>query len=399
MTTYTDVFGGANIYPSEISYEALTLTADVVLSWPEETSTNQDLAAKIIDVTPSAAGFSVILPDAMKAGTGQTILFNNKGAFSFTVKKSTGVQVTVLASSEVWQVYLTDNSTVGGTWVALQYGATTSLANASALAGTGLVAIGAQLFGAMPIQDFNSDYTPQTNDRAYTFNWTGAGGNLFLPEASTVGNNWFIAFRNSGDGSVIVNPAGSVMIDGSSTKIYQPGESSLILSDGLNYYSVGYGKDAVFAFDYTSVAVAGSGNYILSGAELNRIAYSFTGVLTGDRDIIVPDTVQQYWVTNDTTGPYLLTVKTAAGTGISVGRGESSIMYCNGLDVVNASTGGLAVPISISQGGTAATTASGARINLGGTSVGIAVFTAVDQNTAFSALGRAPAGVVEGGAF
>ena len=399
MTTYTDVFGGANIYPSEISYEALALTTDVVLSWPEETSANQDLAAKIIDVTPDSAGHSVFLPDAMKAGTGQTILFNNKGAYSFTVKKADGVQVTVLAASEVWQVYLTNNSTEGGQWVALQYGATTSFANASALAGTGLVAAGSQLFGAMPVRDFNSDYTPQVNDRAFTFNWTGAGGNLFLPDAATVGNNWFIAFRNSGDGAVTVNPAGSVMIDGSSTKTYEPGESSLILSDGVNYFSVGYGKDAIFAFDYTSIAVAGSGNYVLSGAELNRIAYSFTGVLTGNRNIIVPDTVQQYWVTNNTTGPYLLTVKTATGTGISAARGESSIMYCDGVNVVNASTGGLAVPISIAQGGTAATTASAALINLGGTSVGTALFTAVDQNAAFSVLGRAPAGVVEGGEF
>ena len=399
MTTYTDVFGGANIYPSEISYEALALTADVVLSWPEETSASNNLAAKIIDVTPDSAGHSIILPDAMKAGTGQTILFNNKGAYSFTVKNAAGVQVTVLASSEVWQVYLTNNSTVGGAWVALQYGATTSVANASALAGTGLVAIGAQLFGAMPVRDFNSDYTPQTNDRAFTFNWTGAGGNLFLPDAATVGNNWFIAFRNSGDGAVTVNPAGSVQIDGSGTKTYEPGVSSLILSDGSNYYSVGYGKDAVFAFDYTSIAVAGSGNYTLSGAELNRIAYSFTGALTGNRNIIVPATVQQYWVTNNTTGPYLLTVKTATGLGISVAQGESSIMYCNGVDVVNASTGGLAVPISIAQGGTAATTASAALINLGGTSVGTALFTATDQGAAYGVLGRAPAGVVEGGAF
>ena len=36
MPIYTDVFGGANIYPSEISYSAITLTTtDVVLSWPE----------------------------------------------------------------------------------------------------------------------------------------------------------------------------------------------------------------------------------------------------------------------------------------------------------------------------------------------------------------------------
>ena len=59
MPIYTDVFGGANIYPSEISYSAIALSADVTLSWPEETSTNTNLATRIIDVTPSGSGFSV----------------------------------------------------------------------------------------------------------------------------------------------------------------------------------------------------------------------------------------------------------------------------------------------------------------------------------------------------
>ena len=66
MPSYTDVFGGANIYPSEISYSSLNLTADITLSWPEETSTNVNLATRIIDVTQASAGFSIILPDAKK---------------------------------------------------------------------------------------------------------------------------------------------------------------------------------------------------------------------------------------------------------------------------------------------------------------------------------------------
>jgi hypothetical protein len=56
-------------------------------------------------------------------------------------------------------------------------------------------------------------------------------------------------------------------------------------------------------------------------------------------------------------------------------------------------------PITIAQGGTNATTASGARINLGGTSTGIALFTAVDQAAAWAALGVAQAGNINGGTF
>ena len=54
MPIYQDVFGGANIYPSEISYSYSKLSADVTLSWPEETSTNTNLATRIIDVTQTA---------------------------------------------------------------------------------------------------------------------------------------------------------------------------------------------------------------------------------------------------------------------------------------------------------------------------------------------------------
>jgi len=78
MPIYTDVFGGANIYPSEISYSSIALSVDVTLSWPEETSTNTNLATRIIDVTPATSGLSVILPAANKTGTGNTILFNNR---------------------------------------------------------------------------------------------------------------------------------------------------------------------------------------------------------------------------------------------------------------------------------------------------------------------------------
>jgi hypothetical protein len=197
----------------------------------------------------------------------------------------------------------------------------------------------------------------------------------------------------------VADPAGTILIDGGATLSFQPGESAIIVSDGVNYYTIGFGQSATFAFDYTSINVAGAGNYTLTGTELNRIAYSFTGVLTGNRTIIVPATVQQYWVTNATTGAYNFTIKTATGAGVLVASGSRSILYCDGTNVVNADTGGLAVPIQVSDGGTGATTAGSARINLGSSSVGDAVFTAASGNAAYAALGVAPSGVVVGGTF
>lgn len=400
MPIYTDVFGGANIYPSEISYSAINLSADVTLSWPEETSTNTNLATRIIDVTPSTSGLSIILPDANKTGTGNTILFNNRGAQTFTVKNAVGVQVVTVAAGTLWQVYVSDNSTEAGVWRSLQYGATTSTANASALAGTGIVAVGALLSQSVPITEFNSNYTATSVDRAKMFNWTGGGGTLNLPSPATIGNNWFMYLRNSGSGNVNADAPGLTTIDGDSYLAFQPGESAIIACDGTNFYTIGFGQSATFAFDYTVIDVSGTGTYALTGTELNRVSYRFTGTLTGNRTVVVPATVQQYWVDNQTTGSYTLTIApSGGGTSFTIIQGERAILYCDGTDVLNAATQGISIPLDVNQGGTGATTAGAALINLGGTSVGTGLFTAADQAAAWSVLGSVPAGSVNGGTF
>jgi len=397
MPIYTDVFGGANIYPSEISYSSLALTVNVTLSWPEETSTNINLATRIMDISAASAGLSIYLPDADKTGTGNTILFNNTGAQTITIRNAGGTQVITVAAGTLWQVYLTNNTTANGTWQSLQYGATTSTVNASSLAGTGIVAVGTLLSQSVPITTFNSSYTAGSSDRAKMFVWTGAGGTLTLPSAAAVGDNWFIYLRNSGSGAIDADPTGSPTIDGLSSLSFQPGESAIIATDGANFYTIGFGQSAVFAFDYTVINVAGSGNYVLAGSELNRIAYKFTGVLTGNRNIIVPATVQQYWVNNETTGAYTFTVKTSAGTGQNFQSGQRAIVYCDGTNVVDADSSSLSLPVVIADGGTGATTASAARINLGATAVGDAIYTAASTAVVWATLGAIP--TVDGGTF
>ncbi len=397
MTTYTSVFGGANIYPAEISYSSLTLTADVILSWPEETSTSENLATRIIDISAAAAGRSIYLPPANKTGTGQTILFNNTGAQTITIRNDGGTQVVTIAAGTLWQVYLTNNSTANGTWQSLQYGATTSTVNASSLAGTGIVAVGTLLSQSVPITTFNSNYTAGASDRAKMFVWTGAGGTFTLPSAASVGDNWFVYLRNSGSGAIVADPTGAPTIDGLSSLSFQPDESAIIATDGINFYTIGFGQSATFAFDYTVIDVSGSGNYVLSGSELNRIAYKFVGTLTGNRNIIVPATVQQYWVNDEATGAYTFTVRTLAGTGINFTSGQRAIVYCDGTNVVDADSSSLSLPVGISDGGTGATTASAARINLGATAVGDAIFTAATTAVVWSTLGNIP--TVDGGTY
>jgi hypothetical protein len=389
MTTYTNIFGGSNISPSEISYAAVALTANTTYDWALETAPSTNLIAGIMDVTASAGPYSLTLPSALEVSTGQAILFNNVGANSFIIKNNSGTQVAAPTAGQVWQLYLTNNTTAGGTWLAFQFGAAVSTANAASLAGTGLVAIGSLLSLAMPVTFFGSNFTAGADSRARTYIWNGGAGTLTMSTAGTLGNNWFLQLRNEGTGALVVDPPGTQTINGSTTLTFQPGDSAII-------FTLGYGQSPVFAFDYTSISVAGTGNYTLSGSELNRVAYSFTGVLTGNRTVIVPQTVQQYWAANNTTGPYTLTLKTSIAAGYTINQGSRAILYSDGTNVVAADTGGLSVPISVSDGGTGATTAGNALINLGGTATGIAIFTAATQAAAQAAIGLDP---INGGTY
>ena len=398
MTTYTEVFGGTNIYPSDVSYLAFNLTSsDVVLAWPTETNAPNTvadyIAARIMNVNSTGSSRKVYLPEANQASVGECFLFNNVGSTTFTVVGSTGTTICSVASGQLWQVYMTANATAAGVWSSYQFGSTTSQANAGALAGAGLKAITTTLNQAISVDDLNSNYTLGATERAHLINWIGASGTLSLTSAVTLGEDWFCYIRNSGSSSVTIDPASSQLIDGASTLVLDTDQSAMVICDGTAFYTVGLSSGGTTSFDYTSINIAGTGNYTLAGSELNRIAYNFTGTLTGNRNIIVPTTVQQYWVTNATSGAYTVTVKTSAGTGILVPQGEALILYCDGTDVVEGQTQStVATPIPVADGGTGATTASGARVNLGGTTVGIGVFTAASTSDGQTALGATVTG-------
>lgn len=386
---FTQVFGGNTIYPSDVSYLALSLTADTQLQWPLETATGNDIVARIIDVTPTDA-YSIFMPDAMLTGVGQVTQFLNLGPDTITIKDFLGATLLSIDAGLTYTLYLVDNSAADGSWRSFQAGASTAQAQASALAGYGLIAQGSVLSQSQDVTTFNTDFTLGAGNRAAAFVWQGGLGNLTLPSASSVGNNWFVSVRNGGEGNLSILTQGSETINGLSDLVLRPEDSATILTDGINFFTVGFGQQAVFAFDYTSINVAGeSGDYTLSGAELNRIAYSFVGEIVGDIAIILPPTTQQYWVSNDTTGgSYTLTIGTADQMSpIEVQRDSRGIYYCNGTNVVKADTASIALPIAINDGGTGASSAGGALINLGGTTVGIDVFTATDATAARLALG------------
>lgn len=390
---YATVFGGNLVKPSTNTYLQLALSANASMAWPIEAALNANVISDVVDVTPSAGGLTITLPDATGGGQGTTMLLNNlSGSFSFSVLNAGGATVATIAAGTVWAIYLADNSTANGTWRAYQFGAQAGSVNVAAIAGSGLLAVSTSLNQSMPVSTKNSNYTVVNSDRSSVLLWIGAAGTFTLPTAATVGSNWFVNIRNSGTGDLSVAPP-SGTIDGVASKTFTAGVgSAIVFTDGANYYTVGYGSSgSAGGFDYTTINAAGSGDLTLAGAQLNRISYLLTGALTGNRNIIVPSTVQQYWINNQTTGAFTLTVKTAAGTGQTVAQGQQAIMYCDGTNVI-AGQSGVTTPIPVASGGTGATTASAARTNLGSSATGDALFTAASAAAARTTLGSTTVG-------
>ena len=61
-----------------------------------------------------------------------------------------------------------------------------------------------------------------------------------------------------------------------------------------------------------------------------------TGALTGNRNLIVPANKKLYFIYNNTTGGYAVTVKVSGQTGVSVANGSKLILVSNGTDIVSA---------------------------------------------------------------
>ncbi len=333
---FTNVFGGDLIYPAQLSYLGLTITEDVELLWPtEQAVAGADVVADIIEIIAEDAGLAIIMPSALLVTPGVAVLFYNSGAETFTVEDNDGNTLLTVASGEAWQLYLRINTTVAGTWRAFQFGAGVSTANAAALAGAGIKAVSTTLNQMMAVIDTAVNYAILNADRAKIVNWTGGAGTITLPDPGVVGSDWFAVLRNSGTGTLVIDTSAGEL-NGDDTLNMRIGDSCFVVTDGVDFYTVGLGPNIVSVFDYDSINVAGTGDYVLAGAHLNRVAYNLTGLLTGNRNIIVPDEVQQYWIQNNTTGAFTLTVKTAAGTGVAINSGNHNIVFSNGVNVIDA---------------------------------------------------------------
>jgi hypothetical protein len=339
--SFNSPFTGNVIQPTDVSYRRIILTTDLQLEWPINGTTTDDAAARIMEVSTTTTANELWMPPANQASVGQDALIRNVGSVSVTVKDYTGANTIVtIAAGQAQYIYITANATTAGTWGIIAYGIGSSGADAATLAGYGLLAIGQTLNQSQPVTTFSSNYTALDSDRSNTYVWTGGAGTLTLSSAATLGDNWFMFLRNSGTGSLTVSGTGGNTINGSASLIFQPTDSAIIVCSGSTFYTVGLGKNTQFAFTQLTKAVT-TGTYTLTASEASNVIQKYTGTLTGNVTIIVPPTVQVYYVQNATSGgAFTLTISTGVGgaSTATITSGNQATLICDSVNLVNANT-------------------------------------------------------------
>lgn len=340
--SYNSPFTGNVVQPTDVSYRRIILTADLQLEWPINGTTTDDAAARIMEVSTASSANELWMPPANQASVGQDALIRNVGAVPVTVKDFTGANTIVtIAAGEAQYIYIVTNTTTAGTWGIIAFGIGSSGADAATLAGYGLIAIGQTLNQSQPVTNFSSDYTAVFSDLSNAYVWTGGAGTLTLSSATTLGNSWFMLVRNAGTGSLTVTGTGGQLINGSASIIFQPTDSAIIVCSGTTFYTVGFGKNTQFAFTQLTKAVT-TGTYTLTAAEASNVVQKYTGTLTGNVTIIVPPTVQVYYVQNATVGGasnYTITLSTGlGGSTATIGSNQQSTLICDSVNLVNANT-------------------------------------------------------------
>lgn len=349
--SYNSPFTGNVIQPTDVSYRAVTLSANTQLEWPINGNATDDYAARIMQVTATTAGLSLYMPPANQSSVGNDALIRNVGANTFTVKDYEGTNTIIsVAAGESKYVYITANPTTTGTWGNIAFGTGTSSADAATLAGYGLVASGTTLNQSHPALTLVNAGVFGVTNRAQTSVWDGGAGTYTLPSASTLGNNWFTMFKNSGTGSMVISASDN--IDGQSTKTFAPNESAFIVSTGTTYLTVGYGVSNQFFYTSLVKAVV-TGSYTLTSSEATNTIQTYTGTLTGNVTVVYPPVVNLYVIKNSTTaGGFTFTVTTGSGTSVIIPSGQQVTLACDGTNFFNANTSqaGAVTTLSLADG-------------------------------------------------
>ena len=105
------------------------------------------------------------------------------------------------------------------------------------------------------------------------------------------------------------------------------------MGTALEQAIVGYGNPDYVSDANLTISITNSNAAQAARALVLNVTSTF-GSLTATRELVVPTIQKQYIVQNNTTGGQSITVKTSAGTGITVPNGRKAHLYVDGTNVI-----------------------------------------------------------------
>lgn len=266
------VLNGTTVYPAQVSYQKIILTANITLSWPSSFATSI-VAAGFNDVEPDQSGWTITLPDATLASLGNDIIFNNISSYDFTIKKNDGNDPYTVPAGQIVDFKLYDNSTSAGGWRIIPFlGGYNGVTSFTAQSSDGTIVItdgvvappGATIDFQLPesIKNLNNVNTTGLTVIKNTspLTWGTAqligGSNITITNPDGVVDNPTINVNNALSGLTSLQ-VGRFSITGSSMTTISSGES-------LNFYTTDDGQDKGLLI-LNDVTINSDGKMIVNG--------------------------------------------------------------------------------------------------------------------------------------
>jgi hypothetical protein len=353
MTNFVDVFGGQVTPPSEYGYQATTIASNTTAYWPYNYAGTGLVLAKNNDITASAASLALTLPNATEVSTGEDFIVKNAGSNSFEVKDNAGNTLTTITAGVAKYFVLTNNSTAAGVYDVTTFGTGTSSADAGILAGAGHRVDGDAIDNIVANNSIGATYSISASDNATTLVYKSGTATLALPSPSSLYNGYFFIFINEGSGTVTLDPSASVTIDGSLTKDLQPGESCIVTTDGVLYYTAGYGRSNTYVWTQLTVDLTGLSAYTVTPTQAQNKLWYFFNAPVSSMTVTIPSVASVYFLRVGAIGGYTLTFTTGSGATVGLTANQSYIIYCDGTNITAAQTVAVTSTLSLVDGSAA----------------------------------------------
>jgi hypothetical protein len=102
------------------------------------------------------------------------------------------------------------------------------------------------------------------------------------------------------------------------------------ITDLVDSSIAGYAAITMTDANYTLTSVNGAAD------DARKMMLNMSGTLSAPRNVICPTASKLYFIKNATAGGFAITLKTSAGSGISVPNGRSMVLMCDGVNVREA---------------------------------------------------------------